>query len=235
MTTAPLPAAVVAGATPFPVPGAAVAAVSGALLLALTNALVAAAGPAPDGADVVRVAGEHPVLTEVAVATGLLAALLLVPGTWAVAAVLARRTPRTAAAGAWLTSSAYVLSVALSVETATALGLARSGADPSAYAAAVDRHAPVAMVGTYVVFGLGALVGVLVLGVAAVTQPRTVPLWAGWALVLSAPVRVAALVAGVGAGPVVASLLLAVGFAGVLLAHRPSGRQATAVASSSTS
>ncbi|TXR55441.1 hypothetical protein [Quadrisphaera setariae] len=235
MTTAPLPAAVVARAAPFPVPGAAAAAVSGALLLALTNALVAAAGPAPASADVVRVAGEHPVLTEVAVATGLLAALLLVPGTWAVAAVLARRTPRTAAAGAWLTSSAYVISVALSVETATALGFARSGADPSAYAAAEDGHAPAAMVGAYVLFGLGALVGVLVLGVAALRQRRTVPWCAGWALVLSAPVRVAGLVAGVGAGPVVASLLLAVGFAGVLLAHRPGRDQAAAVASRAAS
>lgn len=206
----------------------------GALLLAATNTLVAAAGPAATGADVVRVAGDNPVLTEVAIATGLLASVLVVPGVWAVAGVLRHRAPRTAAVGAWLTSSAYVLAVALSVETATALGFARSGADPSAYAAAVDGQAPAAMAGAYAAFGLGALVGVLVLGVAALRQGASVPRWAGWALLLSAPVRVVGLVTGVGAGPVVASLLMAAGFAGVLATRRSQRAHAAAVASSST-
>lgn len=200
----------------FPVPGAGAAAVGGALLLAVTNTLVAALGPARSTADVVRLAGERPVLTEVAILTGLLASLLLVPGVWRVAAVLAHRAPRTAAAAAWMTSSAYVLFVALSVESATALSLATSGQDSGAYAAAVDEQTPAVMLGAYAVFGIDALAGVVLLGICALRRGSAVPVWAAWALLLSAPVRVAGLALGVAAGPTIASLLMVLGFVGVL-------------------
>lgn len=220
-------AAAAAGSGPRQlVPGAIVAAVGGPALLALTNALVAwfpGYADVESTADVVRVLGEEPLLTEVVVLVGLGGAALLFPAIWAVAAVLAPRTPHLAAVGGWLMATGYVMSVVLSTDTATALAVATTGADPATYVEAIDQHLPLSMTLLYGVFGVGALVGGLVLGIAMLRQRGAVPAWAGWALVASEPVRVAGLLLGVQVGPPLASLLILVAFVATIRSARRTG------------
>lgn len=204
------------------IPGALVAGIGGPLLLAVTNTLVALvpAWNAETTADLIRGLGEHATLTEVAAIVGLVCTILLVPGIWAVTAVLRLRTPVLAAVGGWLTASGYVLGMVLHTETATYLALAQSGIDPTSFGGAVDNHTSLASLLTYFGFGLGALIGTLILGIAVLRQRGAYPAWAGWALVASAPVRILGLATGFAFGPPLASLLLLAGFAGVLLTAR---------------
>ncbi|PWJ54894.1 hypothetical protein SAMN06264364_105101 [Quadrisphaera granulorum] len=212
-----------------PIPGGLLVAVAGAVLLTVTNALVnfGAYSRATTTADVITSMGEHQGLYEVTIAVGLVSVVLLVPGIWAVGAVLAVRTPVLAGIGAWLGATGYLLSTVLSLESAAALGVARAvledGADPAAYVAGVDQYAPVAMIGVYTLFGLGGLFGFVVLGVAVLRQAGSrgpLPRWAGWALILSAPVRMGGLIFGVAAGPPLASLLITAALLAILLAAR---------------
>lgn len=208
-------------------PGAMVAAIGGPLALAVTNALVGF-GPvyrdAESTSDLVAAIGSNQGLVQAEIMIGLLATALIVPGIWAVTQILSVRTPVLATIGGWLMGTGYVFSMVLSTETATALAVAVSGSDPAGFADAMDNHTPLAMTIVYVVFGLGALLGVLLLGVAMLRQRSTVPAWAGWALVASAPVRVLGLVLGLAVGPPLASVLILIGFAGLLIAHRRAAR-----------
>ncbi|GAB3991708.1 hypothetical protein [Nocardioides marmoraquaticus] len=77
-----------------------------------------------------------------------------------------------------------------------------------------------AAIAMYAVFGLGALGGGLVLGIAMLRQRDLVPAWAGWALVASEPVRILGLVLGLPPGPPLASLLIAIAFYGVVRGAR---------------
>lgn len=211
---------------PDAVPWGLPAAVGGALALAVCNALVGYTPGQQDigsTADLVRVVEGHQLLTEAVVATGLLAVALLVPGIWAVTAVLRRRAPRLAGLGGWAMATGYVFSIALSVESSVALAVARSGGDPAPYAEAMDSHLPVTSIALYAVFGLGALGGGLLLGAAMLRQRDAVPVWAGAALVASEPVRVLGLVLGLPWGPPLASLLIAAAFAGVWRSRRAHG------------
>lgn len=204
-------------------PGWTIAALAGPLLLALTNALVIFA---PGAADVVDTASNleqiaaNPGLTEVIVIVGLAACVLLVPGIWGVAQILAPRTRVLATVGGWLMATGYVLATSLSTDSATALAIASAGGDPATYIDAVDNHTPVSMMLTYGVFGIGALAGGIVLAIAMLRQRDVVPAWAGWALLASEPVRMAGLALGIPVGPPLASLLIMVGFAGVVLVAR---------------
>lgn len=198
------------GAPRGPVPFALPAALVGGLALAASNACVAlVAGEASldTTADVVTAAAEHGTLTELTSAFALLASLLLVPATWAVVGGLRRSVPRLAGMGGWLMASGYVMFTALSFESLVVLAVAREGGDPGVLVRAIDEHTSMTSIGAYAVLGLGALVGGVVLGLAMVRHPA-VPSWAGWALVVSEPVRVAGLLAGVPWLPVLASLLL---------------------------
>lgn len=200
---------------PWLVPGALVAAVAGPSLLAVTNAVVGftpGSGDVESTADVVRLAAAEPGLAELHVWTGLLATAFLVPAVWAVAARLAPRTPRLAAVGGWAMATGYVMSLALTVESMTILAVATSGADPTAYATAVDEHTGAASYLLYGVFGLGALGGGLVLGIAMLRQGGWLPLVAGVALIAAEPVRVAGLLVGVPVGPPLASVLIGIAF-----------------------
>lgn len=204
-------------------PGAATAAIGGPLALAVTNAAVALTpGYADAGstAEVLEVAREHAGLLQAGSVVSLLAAALLVPGTWAVASRLAGRTPRLAAVGGWAMATGYVFFVALPVETLVAVSVASAGDDAAAYVEGVDQHMTPVAIAMYAVFGLGALGGGLVLGIAMLRQRDLVPAWAGWALVASEPVRVLGLVLGVPPGPPLASLLIAVAFYGVVRGRR---------------
>ncbi|TKV57849.1 hypothetical protein FDO65_17120 [Nakamurella flava] len=200
-------------------PGAGVAGVVGALLLAVTNALVAL-NPVEDTAGLLRLLAERPGYGQVTVIVGLLAAVLLVPGIWAFTAQLRGRAPAWSAVGGWLMASGYVLSVALSADTATALSVAATGGDPAVYVDAVDNHTSAAAVVMYAGFGVGALAGGLILGIAMLRQQGAVPAWAGWALIACEPVRVAGLLLGVPWLPAVASMLIAAAFAGTVFAPR---------------
>lgn len=208
---------------PWTVPGALVAAAGGAVLLAVTNALV---GFTPGRADVqttaaqVRLVATAPVLTEAIVLLGTIAAFLLVPGIWAVAARLAARSPVLAAIGGWLMSTGYIASTLLSADSLGAVAVARSGLDPDAYGAAVDAHLSPVFTLIAGVFGFGALLGAVILGVAILRQGRGIPAWSGWILVAAEPVRLIGLIAGVPVGPPLASLMIAASFAGVVLAVR---------------
>jgi hypothetical protein len=195
-----------------PIPLGLVAAVGGGLLLAVTNALVGfGTPPAETAADVVEAVAARPLLSEIIGGVGLLAVLLLVPGIWAVATALAVRTPRLAAIGGWAMGSGYVLATSLSTETLTTLAVASTGLDPAAYVAALDS-VPLTTTLMYAVFGVGALGGGLVLGIAMLRQGGAVPTVAGWLLVASEPVRVLGLVLGLPVGPPLASVLIAVAF-----------------------
>jgi len=214
------------GPRPRPaVPGGFVAAVVGALALAGTNAVVALTPGYDDiesTTDLLRMTREHEALVETGVALGLVAALLLVPGVWALAARLGARAPVLAGVGGWLTASGYVCFLVLPIEDMTRLSVVRAGGDPTAFVAAMDDHTPLTLLATYVVFGLGALIGTLVLGLAALRQRDVVPVWAGCALVASPVLRVAGLALGIPFGPTLASLLMAAGAAGVWRGRPPS-------------
>ena len=211
-----------------PIPGGVLAAIGGPLLLAVCNAIVNSS-PAWRGvestADLVLALRESPGLVDVSNVVMLAAAVLLVPGIWAVTIALRPRTPRLAAIGGWLMASGYVLSIVLATDTITALAVAQSGTDPTAFGDAIDNHAPPSAILLYAGFGLGALVGGLILGIAMLRQHGTVPAWAGWALVASEPVRVIGLLGGIAIGPPLASLLIMVGFAGVLLFRKAPARE----------
>lgn len=200
------------------VPGGMAAALLGALLLTGTNVLVALTpgyADATSTADLVTLTREQPTLVEVGAVLGLVTALLLVPGLWALASRLAGRAPVLAGAGGWLAASGYVCFLVLPLEDMTRLALVRADADPSGYATAMDAATPLPLLLTYVVFGVGALIGLVVLGLAALRQRDAVPVWAGVALVASPVVRVAGLALGIPFGPPLASLLLAGGVVGV--------------------
>lgn len=209
---------------PWLIPGALVAAAGGALVLALCNLLV---GITPgrtavaSTADQVRLVGAHPVLTEWIIATGVLAAVLLVPGIWAVAARLAPRSRWLSTIGGWAMASGYVCSLALTTDTMYSLAVAQGGLDPEAYGAAVDGSSSIWSVVVFGVFGIGGLAGAVILGIAILRQGGAVPAWLEWLLIAAEPVRIAGLASGlVQIGPPLASVFIAVAFAGVIMATR---------------
>lgn len=208
------------------VPGALIAGIGGALLLAACNALVNFTPgwiEADSTAELVTVAGDHPLLCEVIVIIGVLSAILLIPGIWAVAARLAPRAPRLAAVGGWLMASGYVCAFILHTDTVTSLLVAGSDLDPAAYGEAIDGQLLLSQTAIYALFGLGTLLGGVVLAIAMLRQRGHVPAWAGWLLLASEPVRVAGLLLGIPLGPPIASLLIVGAFAAVLLGQRQSG------------
>lgn len=208
------------------VPGALIAGIGGPLLLAVCNALVNFTPgwvEADSTADLVTVAGDHPLLSELVVLTGVASAILLIPGIWAVAARLAPRTPWLAAIGGWLMASGYVCAFILHTDTVTSLLVAGSDLDPAAYGAAIDGQLLLSQTAIYAIFGLGTLLGGIVLAIAMLRQRGHVPAWAGWLLLASEPVRVAGLLLGIPLGPPVASLLIVAAFAAVVLGKRQPG------------
>lgn len=212
------------------IPGGAVAAVVGPSALAASNvcfALVTADGQSDSTTGYLVVLRTHSLLVEVGSALGLLACILIVPAVWAVVGRLAEGRARLVSVGGWLMASGYVMGVALSVEALVAVSVAGSAESPAAYIDAVDNRTTVTAVALYAVFGLGALVGGLLLGVAMLRRPD-VPRWSGIALVASEPVRVIGLLTGVGMLTAVASLLILAGFVGALRGPAPVGIVRTA-------
>lgn len=209
---------------PQPIPGALIAGIGGPLLLAITNAIVNFTpgwATADNYRELLDVTRANPTAAELAVLLGLAAPILLVPGIWAVTAALRPRSRRLAAVGGWLMSGGYVLSVLLlSSDTITTLALVNTPGDPGVWVDAVEDHTPIVLTIATVAFGVGALLGGLILGIVMVRQRGTVPAWAGWALIASEPVRMAGLMLGLPVGPPLASLLIMAGFAGVLLTAR---------------
>jgi len=205
------------------IPGGALAAIAGPLLLAVCNLAVELTPGRADGdetLDLIRIAGEHSTWFQVSSAVGLLAAALLVPGIWTVTTRLLPRTRRLAAVGGWMMATGYIMFVVLGIESLILLAVARGG-DPASFATAIEHHTTPTMIGVYAVFGLGALGGGLILGIAMLRQRGAVPAWAGWAMLASEPVRVIGLMTGVPlVGPPLASLLIAVAFAGVVRSLR---------------
>lgn len=207
------------------IPGAMVAVIGGPLLLAITNAIVGFGpvwGDVDSSIDLLNAVADHQTITTVEMLTGIGAVALLPAAAWAIMLMLRKRSPRLAAIGGWLTAVGYTFSLVLIHDAAMALQVASSGADPAEVAAAIDADSPVPMLIVYFVFGLGALLGCIVLGIAALRQGGAVPKWAGWALIASAPVRMGGLAAGLSFGPPLASLLILAGFAGILFAFRRS-------------
>ncbi len=207
------------------IPGGAVAAVSGALLLAACNVLAGLQPGAGTTRDLVAWFGENAAFTEALSALGLIAAALLVPGIWAVTQRLHGGAPVLAATGGWLMGTGYLMSTVLSIEALTVLSVLGAGGAPELLAAASDEHAPGTSIAVYSVFGLGALIGTVVLGAAMLRQRGAVPAWAGWALVASAPVRMIGLLTGLTLlGPPLASLLIVVAFVGAFRPASPGRR-----------
>lgn len=210
-----------AGRAPSPVPGGAVAAVAGALVLAVGNVLSGFYPAEGETRDLIAWFGRNPGLVEAVAATGLVATFLLVPGIWTVVGRLRGSAPVLAGAGGWLMGTGYLAGVVLSVEALVLSSVLAAGGDPGLLAAAGDVHAPATLVVLYSVFGFGALIGTLLLGVAMLRGGGAVPAWAGWALVASPVVRMAGLFLGLSlVGPPLASLLMAAGFAGALFLRR---------------
>lgn len=201
------------------VPFGGAAAVVGAVALAGANALfnwVQAQETYETTADYLAMIEGHRTVWLWGDALGLLAALLLVPGIWAVSHRLRRRTPVLAGIGGWLAASGYVGFMVLVVEGQIAMAVVDSGGDPATYVDAIDNHAGVVQMMVYAVFGIGGLLGPLVLGVAMMRQRDAYPLWAGLALAASPVVRMGGLALAIHALPAVASLMMAVAFAVVV-------------------
>lgn len=210
-------------ATRDAVPLGAVAAVGGAVVLAACNAItnwVLSQETYETSADLLAMIEEHRELMLLADGLGLLAAILLVPGAWAVAHVLRGRSPVLGAIGGWLTSAGYVAFMVLVVEGQVAMAVVDSGGDRATYVDAMDNHTTLVQLAVYVVFGIGGLLGPLVLGIAMLRQRDTYPVWAGLALLVSPAVRMGGLALGIHAMPALASLLMAVAFATVVV-RRP--------------
>lgn len=204
-----------------PVPGGAPAAIAGAVVLACCNVLSSFAPHSGSTSDLVAWFGANAVLTEIVAAIGLVAAALLVPGIWAACHRLRARTPILAAVGAWAMATGYLMFTTLSIESLSLLASLSAGADPGLMANASDNHAPTTLTVLYFIFGLGALIGTIVIGVAILRQGGAVPRWAGWAMIISAPVRMIGLFTGLTlVGPPLASVLIAVGFVGVFFGRR---------------
>lgn len=200
------------------IPGGLVAAVAGPGALAVANACFAVLtshGHAADSRAYLALVQRHQSLVEIGSAFGLLACLLIVPAVWAVAGRLRAEAPRLASIGGWLMSSGYVMGVALSVESLIVVAVSRSSGDAGAFTDAVDHHLTLTATAMYAVFGIGALLGGLVLGL-AMWRSATVPRWCGAALILSEPVRVVGLLLGVDLLTAVASVLILVAFVGTL-------------------
>ena len=205
------------------VPLGAFAAVAGAVVLAACNALtnwVLSQQTFETSDDLLEMIDANRSVMLVADALGLLAAILLVPGIWAVTQRLRQRTPVLAGIGGWLAASGYVAFLVLVVEGQVAMAVVDSGGDRSTYVDAMDNHGSLVQLMIYVVFGIGGLLGPLVLGVAMLRQRDTYATWAGAALVASPVVRMGGLALGVHVLPAVASLMMAVAFAVVLLRRR---------------
>lgn len=212
---------------PWTVPGALIAAAGGAMLLAVVNTLV---GFTPGRADVqstadqVRLSAAHPALTETIVLLGFLSVFLLVPGVWAVTARLAARTPVLAGIGGWMMGTGYIASMLMSSDSLSALTVARTDLDPDMYGTAVDAQLSYVFPLTATLFGFGGLLGAAIIGVAILRQRGGVPAWLGWVLIAAEPVRLIGLILGIPIGPPLASLMIAVSFAGVILAVRRAAR-----------
>lgn len=200
------------------IPGALAAAIGGFSALAGANicfAILTSDGHAENTSDYLALVGDNAGLVEFGSALGLLACVLIVPAVWAVVGVLSDERPQLSSIGGWLMSSGYIMGVALSVESLVAVSVAGSSENPSAYIDAVDNGMTIAAVGMYAVFGLGALVGGFVLGV-AMLRHSAMPRWCAIALMASEPVRVIGLLSGFDYLTAVASLLLLMSFVGAL-------------------
>lgn len=152
-------------------------------MLAVTNAIVnfTPGWSAGSYSELLAVTRANPLAADLVVLFGLLAPILLVPGIWAVTAVLRPRSRWLAATGGWLMSSGYVLSILLSTDTITLIALAHTPGDPAVWIDAMENHTPFVMMLATMAFGVGALLGGLILGIVMVRQRGTVPA-AGWAL-----------------------------------------------------
>jgi hypothetical protein len=202
------------------VPGAIIAGIGGPLVLAVCNALVnftPGYAEAMTTEEMIEVTRANQGLSEAIIATGLLAVALLVPGVWAVAARLAPGAPVLAAIGGWLMATGYLFANVTSFDSLQRLLISRTDIDIAAFGAAMDEQLSWLQIGTFMVFGFGALVGGIVLGIAMVRQRDRVPLWAGILLLVSEPVRIAGLALGIPIGPPLASVLIAIAFAAVVL------------------
>lgn len=204
--------------TSLTIPGGTLAAIAGPLALAGSNACFAVLtrnGHAQDSRDYLDLVAGNRALVEIGAALGLLACLLIVPAIWAVVGRLRAGGSRLASVGGWLMASGYVMGVALSVEALMAVSVAGSSQSSSGFIDGVDNQGTITATAMYMVFGLGALLGGLILGVAMLRTPG-LPRWFGIALIASEPVRVIGLLTGVDALTAVASLLILVSFVGVV-------------------
>lgn len=205
------------------VPLGAFAAVGGAVALAACNALtnwVLSQQTYETTDDLLEIIAAHRTVLAAADGLGLVAALLLVPGIWAVTQQLRQRTPVIAGIGGWLAASGYVGFMVLVIEGQVATAVVEAGGNPATYVDAMDNHTTLVQLAIYVVFGIGGLLGPLVLGIAMLRQRDTCPTWAGVALVASPVVRMGGLALGLHALPAVASLMMAAAFAAVVLRRR---------------
>lgn len=205
------------------VPLGAFAAVVGSVVLAACNGLtnwVLSQQTYETTDDLLEMIAANRAVMAVADGLGLLAALLLVPGIWAVTQQLRQRAPVLAGIGGWLGASGYVGFMVLVIEGQVATAIVETGGNPSTYVDAMDNHTTLVQLAIYVVFGVGGLLGPLVLGVAMLRQRDTYPVWAGVALVVSPVVRMGGLALGIHVMPALASLLMAAAFAVVMLHRR---------------
>lgn len=209
---------------PDAVPLGASAAISGCVLLALVNGLanwMLTQETYETTADYLEIIEAHRTVAVASDGLALLAALLLVPGIWAVAYRLRERSPVLAGIGGWLAGSGYVAFMVLVIEGQVAMAVVDSGGDPSTFIDAADNHTTSVQLVTYVVFGIGGLLGPTVLGIAMLRQRDAYPWWAGAALVASPVVRMGGLTVGLHVLPSVASLMMGLAFAVVMLRRRP--------------
>ncbi|WP_193607205.1 hypothetical protein [Nocardioides lijunqiniae] len=205
------------------VPLATFAAIGGSVVLALVNGLanwMLTQETYETTADYLEILDAHRTVALVSDGLGLLAAILLVPGIWAVAYRLRERSPIVAGLGGWLAASGYVAFMVLVIEGQVMMAVVDSGGDPATYIDAADNHTTSVQLLTYVVFGIGGLLGPLVLGIALLQQRDIYPVWAGAALIASPVVRMGGLALGLHMLPSIASLMMGLAFAVVMLRRR---------------
>lgn len=144
----------------------------------------------------------------------LLAFLTLVPGAIAVGQLAARRSPRLGTWGLALTTAGYASLAVIAAVDFGALAAVKAGIAPAEAAALVEgmNGSPVAVAGT-VIYVVGQVAGLILLGV-ALLRAHAIPPWAGWAIIVSAPLHLIFAVAVPAAVPMaLAWFLTAAGFA----------------------
>lgn len=200
--------------------GLTIALCTGPLGLLTTNFLYAMAtrdgGSDETGAKALVLAGEHTTAMRIAILTGMLGALLMVPVAMAAIRTVGQRSARLAFIGGTLMAAGYICYLAVLLTSTSVIAMAEHGGPMADFAAVIDASQQEGVSAwVFPLFGLGNLVGTFILGL-ALLRSKVVPAWAAYAVLAWPPLHIIGLFVVGNEWPAVAGAALqAIGFATV--------------------